>query len=159
MIFITLGSQKFQFDRLLKKIDELIENKVIQDEVFAQIGYCTYIPKNFKSQQFLDRESFLKNMNKADLVMTHAGTGAIMSGLKAGKKVIAIPRLKKYGEHVDDHQVQIIEQFSEMGIIEPCYDVENLEKAIYNCQQKQYIKYKSSKEKFIKNIEEYIENA
>lgn len=50
MIFITLGSQKFQFDRLLKAVDELIERGIIQDEVFAQTGYSTYVPNNYKCQ-------------------------------------------------------------------------------------------------------------
>ena len=42
MIFITLGSQKFQFNRLLRAVDELIEKGVIDDTVFAQIGYSDY---------------------------------------------------------------------------------------------------------------------
>ena len=46
MIFITVGSQKFQFNRLLEQIDLLIENKIIKEEVFAQIGSSDYIPKN-----------------------------------------------------------------------------------------------------------------
>ena len=58
MIFITLGSQKFQFNRLLQAVDELIEKGVIDDEVFAQIGYSDYEPKHFEYKQFLDREEF-----------------------------------------------------------------------------------------------------
>ena len=50
MILITVGSQKFQFNRLLSKIDELIEKKVITDKVFAQIGVSDYKPKNYEFQ-------------------------------------------------------------------------------------------------------------
>ena len=60
MIFITLGSQKFQFNRLLKAVDELVAAGKIKDEVFAQIGYSDYKPMNYKYEQFLDREKFSK---------------------------------------------------------------------------------------------------
>ena len=54
-IFITLGSQKFQFNRLLIAVDKLCEKKVIcGDDVFAQTGYSDYIPQNFGYNNFLD---------------------------------------------------------------------------------------------------------
>ena len=105
-IFITLGSQKFQFNRLLKAIDELCEKGTVDaEDVFAQIGYSDYLPKNFSYKKFLDRDEFSKEMGKADIVITHGGTGAIIGAVKKGKKVIAVPRRAKYGEHVDDHQL------------------------------------------------------
>ena len=110
MIFVTLGSQKFPFDRLLQELDRLIEAGVITEPVFAQTGYSTYEPKHFAFEAFLDRDSFGAKMQEADTVITHAGTGAIIGAVKAGKKVIAVPRLSRYGEHVDDHQTQIIDQ-------------------------------------------------
>ncbi|MBT9012995.1 beta(1,3)galactosyltransferase EpsH, partial [Lactobacillus delbrueckii subsp. bulgaricus] len=103
MIFITLGSQKFQFDRLLKEIDKLVVAKKLNDEIFAQVGYSTYKPKHYQYKAFLDREEFAKWEGKADIVITHGGTGAIIGAVKKGKKVIAVPRLARYGEHVDDH--------------------------------------------------------
>lgn len=103
MIFITLGSQKFQFNRLLKAIDKLIEQGKIKEEVFAQIGYSDYQPINYNYKQFLDRDEFASMEGRADIVITHGGTGAIIGAVKKGKKVIAVPRLAKYGEHVDDH--------------------------------------------------------
>ena len=126
MIFITLGSQKFQFNRLLKEVDKLISDGVITDEVFAQKGYSDYQPENFEFKNFLDRDEFADIMKKSNLVITHGGTGAIIGAVKKGKKVIAVPRLAKYGEHVDDHQIQLIKQFEGMGIIEPCYDSDYL---------------------------------
>ena len=82
MIFITLGSQKFQFNRLIKAIDELIEKKRIQDEVFAQIGYSDYEPKNYNYKHFLDRAEFSAVIQRADIVITHGGTGAIIGAVK-----------------------------------------------------------------------------
>ena len=112
MIFVTLGSQKFQFNRLLIEMDRLVVNGIIKEEVFAQIGYSDYKPKNYKFKKFLDRDEFINITDKCDKVITHGGTGAIVGAVKQGKKVIAVPRLKKYGEHVDDHQLQIITEYN-----------------------------------------------
>ena len=73
MIFVTLGSQKFQFTRLLKAVDELDT----EEEIFAQIGYSDYKPQHYKYKEFLDREEFAAWEEKADIVITHGGTGAI----------------------------------------------------------------------------------
>lgn len=156
MIFITLGSQKFQFNRLLKAVDELIKNGVIQDKVFAQIGYSDYSPKYFKYKQFLEREEFVIMEEKADVIITHGGTGAIIGAVKMGKKVIAVPRLAKYGEHVDDHQLQLIGQFTEMRLIEACYNLDKLEESFNMVKENNYASYESNTKKILNSIDEYI---
>lgn len=156
MIFIILGSQKFQFNRLLKEVDKLIEEGILKDEVFAQIGYSDYKPTNFDFKDFLDKDDFTFMLQKANLVITHGGTGAIIGAVKKGKKVIVVPRLSKYGEHVDDHQIQLIKEFEGMGIIEPCYDIEDLPKAYNICIGKKYNAYESNTNTIINSIEEFI---
>ncbi|MBQ8796829.1 MAG: beta(1,3)galactosyltransferase EpsH [Oscillospiraceae bacterium] len=157
MIFVTLGSQKFQFDRLLQKLDELLENGTITEPVFAQTGHSTYVPKHYESEAFMDRDSFAANMAKADMVITHAGTGAIIGAVKQGKKTIAVPRLSKYGEHVDDHQLQIVEQFTDMQLLEPCWEVENLSAAFAAAMEKTYTPYVSNTHTIIASIEDFLE--
>lgn len=157
MIFVTVGSQKFQFNRLLKKIDELIESGDIKEEVFAQIGVSDYTPKNYNYKDFVTQDEFKEYMDKADLIITHAGTGAIVTALKKEKKVIAIPRLSEYGEHVDDHQIQLIDEFKEMNFIEPVYKIDELKLAIKNVREKTYNKYKSNTQKILDDIELFIE--
>lgn len=156
MIFVTLGSQKFQFNRLLQKLDELVAQGVIQDDIFAQIGYSDYQPKNYPYKEFLNRDEFAEMQEKADIVITHGGTGAIIGAVKKGKKVIAVPRLSKYGEHVDDHQIQLLEQFDEMGIIEACYEVEKLEGAYERLAQTEYRSYCSNTAAIIGSIEIFL---
>lgn len=156
MIFVTVGSQKFQFNRLLKEIDKLIEEKKITEEVFAQIGYCDYLPKNYKYKSFLDRNEFANIMSKCDKVITHGGTGAIIGAVKCGKKVIAVPRLAKFGEHVDNHQLQIVEQFENMNFIEYVENEDELGKNIININKKKFEKYKSNTFEIINSIEEFI---
>ena len=156
MIFITLGSQKFQFNRLLKAVDKLVEDGDINEPVFAQIGYSDYVPKNYKYKDFLDRDEFADMSGKADVIITHAGTGAIIGAVKKKKKVIAVPRLAKYGEHVDDHQTQIIEQFSEMNLISACDSPENLKEALEYARNTEFALYESNTHRIVSSIDDYI---
>lgn len=152
MIFITLGSQKFQFNRLLKAVDEL----KLEEEVFAQIGYSDYRPQNFAYKEFLDRDEFAEIMGKADIVITHGGTGAIIGAVKKGKKVIAVPRLAKYGEHVDDHQIQLIEQFKEQNLIYGLADCTQLEEGLQFVKGHKFDAYESNTKTIIDSIESFI---
>lgn len=156
-IFITLGSQKFQFNRLLIAVDKLCEKNIIcGDDVFAQTGYSDYVPRNFSYNNFLDREEFSVEMGKADIVITHGGTGAIIGAVKKGKKVIAVPRRAKYGEHVDDHQLQLVGQFKELDLICECDDTNELADAIEKVKYTKYAVYKSNTEQILNSIEKYI---
>ena len=152
MIFVTLGSQKFQFDRLLQAVDKLKTD----EEIFAQIGYSNYEPQNYEYKKFLDRDEFENVMDKADIVITHGGTGAIIGAVKKGKKVIAVPRLKKYGEHVDDHQLQLVGQFKELNLIYACDEGMELEKALKIVKINDYKTYESNTQTIIKSLEDFI---
>ena len=93
MIFITLGSQKFQFNRLLRQIDSLIEKGVITEKVFAQIGASDYVPQFFSYTDYMDKKDFIRYVGEADIVITHGGTGAIMNAGSQVKRVIGVRRL------------------------------------------------------------------
>ena len=158
-IFITLGSQKFQFNRLLRAVDELCEKGTVDaEDVFAQIGYSDYLPKNFNYKKFLDRDEFSIEMEKADIVITHGGTGAIIGAVKKDKKVIAVPRLAKYGEHVDDHQLQLVGQFKELQLICECDDVEKIGDALKTVKKTTYKEYVSNTQRIIGSIDEFVSN-
>lgn len=159
MIFVTVGSQKFQFNRLIEASDELVASGAVEGGALAQTGSCTYMPKYMQFQDFLDRESFRSHMDACDVVITHGGTGAIIGAVKDGKKVIAVPRLSRYGEHVDDHQVEIVSQFAEMGLIEPCMDPADLPAAYAHVLSKTYRSYKSNTEHFVADLAEYIDSV
>lgn len=156
MIFITLGSQKFQFNRILQEVDRLIENGIIADTVFAQVGNSDYVPRHYGYKKFLNRDEFSDMQDRCDIVITHGGTGAIIGALKKGKKVIAVPRLAKYGEHVDDHQLQLLHQFDEMHLIEACYEIEHLADAYNRLLVTDYNTYVSNTNAVITSIENSI---
>lgn len=163
MIFITVGSQKFQFDRLLRAVDELLASGNISEPVFAQIGYSQYQPCHYRYEKFLDQQKFAECMDRADVIITHGGSGAIMKAVKKGKKVIAVPRLARYGEHVDDHQLQLIAEFSNLNLIYGCSAEDDLQtelkRALKIVRNARYNTYESNTQKIIDNIEKYIEQS
>ena len=158
MIFVTLGTQDKEFTRLLKIIDNGIEKGIIKEEVVAQTGYTNYQSKNFKTISFTDMDKFEKIMEKCDLLITHGGVGSIISGLHHHKKIIAMARLKKYKEHTNNHQKQIIKKFVKDGYIVELKNEKGLEETIKEAKKLKRKNYKSNTENMIKLIEDFIEN-
>lgn len=154
MILVTLGTQKQSFTRLL----DMVENSKIKDEIIVQAGHTKYESKKMKVFDFIDYEEMDELINKADIIITHGGTGSIVTPLKKNKKVIACPRLKKYGEHVDDHQVQIVDTFDDVGYILKLEEESNLDELIEKIKREKMIKFKSNSKNFIKLIKYEIEN-
>lgn len=154
-IFSTVGSQQFQFNRLIKALDQLGLNR--KYEIFVQIGYSTYTPSNINFVKFMDRKMFEEHIKECDIVITHAGTGSIISSLRIGKPVIAIPRLKKYGEHVDNHQLEILNIFSSKNYLLGLTDINELEPLISKASKHKFSKYISNTDNFISNLREIIE--
>lgn len=156
MIFVTVGSQKFPFNRLLKVVDECVGKKLISEDVFAQIGSSTYYPSEYKYVNFLDHDVFESKLEKCDFVITHGGTGIIIRSLKLGKKVIAMPRLARYGEHVDDHQVQLLNEFEHAGLISICSDALSLSMAYEKALRHSGRIYQSTNDTFIADLDKYL---
>lgn len=88
MIFITVGTQKFQFNRLLKEIDELCSAGVIKEKVIAQVGYSTYVPTHFEVHKLLKPEEMDEYVEKASFLISHGGTSSIFNGLKKRKRLL-----------------------------------------------------------------------
>ena len=159
MIFVSVGTQKFQLDRLLQTLDQLIEDNIIREPVMAQIGVSQYVPKHYSYVPFMDREEFAKQVGDCDIMITHGGTGAIIGAVKKGKKVIAVPRLAQYGEHVDDHQLQLIHQFDDLNLICPCYDLKNLGDCCSRIRSMKFKEYVSNTQNIVDSIEAYLESV
>lgn len=155
LIFVCLGTKRFSFNRLLKEIDKLVKEGKVK-EVFAQIGQSTYTPQHFKFKRFITAEEYDTQVKKSDLIITHGGTGAIVKALKADKQIIAIPRLEKYGEHSDDHQLQIVDFFESNGYIRRVDYTKNLESTINNIQISPITKSFNGKGNIVDIIDEFI---
>ena len=129
MIFLTVGTQ-FPFDRLVKSVDQAFDGRLINEEIFAQIGETSYKPLNFESVVSLEKNVFDKRLREASSVISHAGMGTITMALKNHKPLLVMPRLKRYREHVNDHQVATARKFEELGHILAVYDAKDLPNGI-----------------------------
>lgn len=158
MILVTLGTQDKDFSRLLKAVEKQIKNGVIKDKVVAQVGTTKYNSDVIEMFDLIPVDKFDELMSSCDILITHGGVGSILTGLKNDKKVIAAARLKKYKEHVNDHQLEIIENFSNDGYILELKDFDKLDEVLEKTKAFKPKKYKSNTENFVKTIEEYIDN-
>lgn len=138
------------FDRLIMKMDEIAGE--IDEEVIMQIGYTRYKPNNAEFFDFspIDR---MKELNKdARIIVCHAGTGSILMALEYNKQVIVIPRLSKFGEHIDDHQLDIAREFEKEGLIIVVNDMDILKKSLNSSRD---IKFRSENI-LVKKLKEYM---
>lgn len=158
MILVTLGTQDKEFTRVLKEIDRLIDKKVIKEEVVVQAGYTKYSSKNMKIFDYVSKKELEKYINEASFIITHAGVGTIFDCLKKDKKIIAIPRLSKYKEHNNDHQLELLEEFSKENLIIPVVEMDELESAIKKVKSFKPSKYKSNNANMINLVSNYIDN-
>lgn len=158
MILITLGTQDKSFQRLLEEVDRLINKGLIKDKVVVQAGSTKYKSTNMEIFDLIDPDTFNDLIKKSKFVITHAGVGTILSAILAGKKVIAVPRLKKYKEHVNDHQLEIIKAFSKDKYILGIEDVSHLEKAIKKIKTFKPAKYQETRDDLVNYIDNYIES-
>ena len=159
MIFVILGTQDKTFPRLLEAVEKQIEKGNIKDKVIAQAGSTKFESDKMEIVDFMSVEEFNNNIEKADIIITHAGVGTILTALNKNKKIIAAARLKKYGEHVNDHQLQIVEKFSDEGYVLPLEDFDRLDEIIKKAKEFKPNKFVSNKQNFLDNIKREIDES
>jgi UDP-N-acetylglucosamine transferase subunit ALG13 len=125
MLFLTIGTL-FGFDRLVKAVDDAIADGRIPDEVFAQIGPGEYKPRHMRHVEVLSKDEFERTVAAADGLISHAGIGSITAALRTGRPTVVLPRLKRYGEHVNDHQLHTALKFEELGCVLVAHDTADL---------------------------------
>lgn len=136
MIFVTVGTHEQPFNRLIQKVDELKRDGVIRDDVFIQTGFSTYEPMYCKWEKLIPYQQMLQNVADARIVITHGGPASFIMPLQIGKTPIVVPRQYKFGEHVNDHQVEFTRNVAQrMGTIIPVEDIEMLGNVITDYEQ------------------------
>ena len=152
MLFVTVGSQKFPFDRLIKKVDQMLREGLIQEEVFIQTGTSGYVPA-CPHQAFCEGARFEELLESCHILITHGGAGTMVDAAKRGKKTVAVPRLARYGEHVDDHQLELTEQLHKMNLIYACPDAEDVPEALRAVRDQSPARFLSNTEAFIRALD------
>ena len=158
MILVMLGTQNNSFHRLLEEIDKLIENGQIKENVVVQAGYTKYESTNMKIFDFISSDELNKLEQQADCIITHGGVGSIIGSIEKNKKVIAVPRLKQYGEHVNDHQLDIVQSFDKLGYIIGISDVSQLSDALQQIETFEPKKYIQNTGNIISIVQDFIDN-
>jgi UDP-N-acetylglucosamine transferase subunit ALG13 len=146
MIFVTVGTCGQGFERLIKEMD-IIAGK-IEEEVIMQIGSSSYIPKNGKFFTYTNSDDeFADYIHKARLIVTHGGAGSILDALKAEKPVIIVPRLERYNEIIDDHQLELASELKDSRA-DVVLNINELERVIYSYNSCEY-KYESNNKNLV----------
>ena len=158
MIFVILGTQDKSFKRLLDAVQEQIDLGKIskKEKIIVQAGATKYVSEDMEIKDYIGIEEFEDLIEKADLIICHAGVGTILTALKKNKKIIAAARLKEFGEHVNDHQLQILDNFTEAGYILALEDFDKLDLVIENAKKFTPAKIKSNKKFFLQQLEKEI---
>lgn len=160
MILVTLGTQDKQFYRILEALEDKLDKHLIDDEVVVQAGCSAdFKSKYMKIFDLIPMDEFDEMIKKCDLLITHGGVGSIITGLKNNKKVIAAARLSKYNEHVNDHQLQIIDNFSKEGYILKLDNFDDVDKLIKESSKFKPKKFKSNTSNMIDLIDREIEKS
>lgn len=160
MILVTLGTQDKQFYRILEALEDKLDKHLIDDEVVVQAGCSAdFKSKYMKIFDLIPMDEFDEMIKKCDLLITHGGVGSIITGLKNNKKVIAAARLSKYNEHVNDHQLQIIDNFSKEGYILKLDNFDDIDKLIKDSSKFKPKKFKSNTDNMIDLIDREIKKS
>ncbi len=128
--FITVGNAKQPFPRMLSMVAAMARRNVLSMPITIQYGNaavplvdCTLIP-------FLASSEYIKMMAEAHLIITHAGAGSIIHALSYGKTPIVVPRRKYFGEHIDDHQMEMAVEMASLNMVVIAQDENELHLAV-----------------------------
>ena len=157
MILILLGTQDKPFDRILKEVSKLKKEGYIKDKVVAQTGYTKFDDENIECFDFVSKKEVEELIEKARIVIAHGGVGIITECLSMNKKVIVVPRLKKYKEHTNDHQLQIVKEFAKQNYILPLYKTGDLKEVLEKLKKFKPAKYEAESNNFVTALKKYIE--
>lgn len=159
MILVLLGTQNNQFKRLLQEIEKCIDNGIINQRVVVQAGFTKFSSDKMNIFDLKPKEVIDNLVDEAEFIITHGGVGSIIMALKKNKKVIAVPRLSEFSEHVNNHQRQIVEIFNEKGYILGVQNMEDLADAIKQINEFMPAKYSGDNSKMLSIIENFIDKC
>ena len=158
MIFVTVGTHEQQFDRLLKEVDRLKKENLIQDEVFIQTGYSNHVPKYCKWEKIISFEKMNQLIEGSDIIITHGGPATFMGVIAKGKVPIVVPRQKKFGEHVNDHQMDFVEKVLNIYNLTVITNINDLMACISKTNEQQSTDLKTNNNLFMENFIDMIDD-
>ncbi|SEJ40048.1 UDP-N-acetylglucosamine transferase subunit ALG13 [Cyclobacterium xiamenense] len=158
MILVVLGTFPTQFQRPLIALDALCREGIIRENVIVQNGFTEFPSRYLDYRPFLPVEELDQLYSEARIIISHAGSGSLLKGLKMGKKIIAIPRMPKYGEVVDDHQLEILEEFEKEKYLLGWRESDDLRELLERIESFEPACFVSKKQNIINFLDEYMES-
>jgi len=128
-VFASVGTHPQSFDRLIKELQKIASNSP-NLHLFAQTGNSALEPKGFPFKKFLNEEEYMQAIKKADVIVSHGGAGTIINSLRNNKPLVIVPRLQRFSEHTNDHQLDLALALASKGKAIAVKDVKDLRKAI-----------------------------
>ncbi|HOJ32340.1 MAG TPA: glycosyltransferase [Candidatus Hydrogenedentes bacterium] len=156
MIYVTVGTLFLDFARLINEMDRIAE--MSGERVVAQIGLSKTIPKHCEYFDFKPREEVLALQSEARVIVTHAGIGSVLDALEARRPLLVVPRLKKFREHLTDHQIELAEAVERRGWGKVIWDINSLAEACASPPSPP-AGYSSSKHRLVSAVEEFVERV
>ena len=129
LLFATVGAT-LSFDRLVNSIAELKRDGTITERVIIQTGAGGTMPEGIDVVESLPFDKVQNLLHEASIVVCHGGTGSLITALREGCQVIAMPRQAAFGEHYDDHQAEITAAFAKRELVQVANTVDELRSAI-----------------------------
>lgn len=130
MIFVTLGTMFMDFPRLIDKMDHIAHES--GEEVILQLGLYTCQPKHCTTFDFKPHAELLDLQRDARVIVAHAGIGATRDALALAKPLILVPRRKHFGEHMNDHQLEIADAVARRGWGAVVHDIDEIDALLAN---------------------------
>ena len=153
MIFVALGTQDKSFKRLL----DIVESLNTDEKIIVQAGFTKYTSSKLEIHDYFSKDEYMKLMNEASLIICHGGVGTILNALSLNKKIIVVPRLKKYKEHQNDHQLQVARVFNNEHHIILFKDGDDINSLYNKSKDFKPIPFVSNKNNFISKLKAYLE--
>lgn len=153
MIFVTLGTQDAQFNRLIEYVSSAIKSGIIEEEVIIQSGYTKVENSAVLSESFFDDQTYTRYFNESSMIITHGGAGSIFAGLNKKKKMLVIPRRGKFGEHIDDHQLELAKKLEADNYLVTAHDQEEFNSKLMQLKHTDFQQYTC-----LENLQEEFSN-
>jgi UDP-N-acetylglucosamine transferase subunit ALG13 len=125
LIFVTVGTHQEPFGRLLDGLSALGAERCV-----VQYGHGSPPPGAAHAVAFMPFDEIKRELETCERVVTHAGVGSILAARRAGHVPVVVPRLKRFNEHVDDHQAELTRALAASAKVIPVWDVTKLSETI-----------------------------
>lgn len=132
VIFLTIGTHE-PFDRLVRAFDEWCATTGADLRPFGQITEprpAGYRPQHFQWVARLSPRDYAATIARADIIVSHAGMGSILTSLHVGKPIVVMPRRGHLRETRNDHQYATVRMLGDRPGIHVAEDESQLAGAI-----------------------------